>query len=172
MAKKPWCEIEISGLKVKIDRDDLEAVQSKKWRVTQSTTGRPRVVTSVRTKEGVRSLTLGKFLMNPPEGKQVYPRRFNEGLDYRRDNLVVCTVGERQRLLPKRRVETSSKYRGVSYQKSTGKWRAGIQVEGKTVNLGEFDSEHDAALAYNKAARQYFGDLAYQNSVGRKMSDR
>jgi hypothetical protein len=172
VSKKPWCEVEISGLKVKIDREDKEAVEAKKWRVTQSTTGRPRVVTSLRTPEGVRSLTLGKFLMKPPKGKQVYPRRFNEGLDYRKDNLVVCTVGERQRLLPKRRVETTSKYRGVSYQKSTGKWRAGIQIEGKTINLGEFASEHDAALAYNKAARKYFGDLAYQNSVGRKMTDR
>jgi hypothetical protein len=172
VAAKPWCEIEISGLKVKIDRDDLELVQSRKWRVTQSTTGRPRVVTSVRTKEGVRSITLGKFLMNPPEGKQVYPRRFNDGLDYRRSNLVVCTLEERQRLLPKRRVETSSRYRGVSYQKSTGKWRAGIQVDGKTINLGEFDSENEAALAYNKAARAHFGDLAYQNSVGRKLSNR
>lgn len=172
MSKKSWCEVTISGRKVKIDRDDLELVQSKTWRITKSTTGRPRVVTSIRTPEGVRTLTLGKFLMKPPKGKQVYPRRFNEGLDYRRDNLIVCTVSERQRLLPKRRVETSSKYRGVSYQKASGKWRAGIQVEGKTVNLGEFDSEQDAALAYNKAARQYFGDVAYQNSVGRKHSNR
>jgi len=168
----PWCEIEISGFKVKIDQDDLELVQSRKWRVTKSTTGRHRVVTSVRTKEGVRSLTLGKFLMKPPEGKQVYPRRFNEGLDYRRSNLVVCTLEERQRLLPKRRVETSSKYRGVSFQKSTGKWRAGIQIDGKTINLGEYDSEQDAALAYNKASREHFGDHAYQNSVGRKLSNR
>jgi AP2-like factor (euAP2 lineage) len=170
--EKDWCEIIISGRKVKIDQSDLEFVQSRRWRVTESTTGRLRVVTSVRTPEGVRSITLGKFLLNPPDGKQVYPRRFNQGLDYRRDNLVVCTVGERQRLLPKRKVETTSKYRGVSYQKASGKWRAGIQIKGKTLNLGEFSSEHEAALAYNEAARQYFGDVAYQNSVGRKLTDR
>jgi hypothetical protein len=165
---KDWVEIEISGYLVKIDREDLELVQSRKWRVTKSTTGRFRVVTSVRTKEGVRSITLGKFLMNPPKGKQVYPRRFNDGLDYRRGNLIVCTVGERQQLLPKRRAESTSRFRGVSYQGSTGKWRAGIQVHGKTINLGEYDTETQAAEAYNQAAIKHFGEHAYQNLTNKK----
>ncbi len=165
---RDWVEIEISGYMVKIDKDDLEKVQSRKWRVTKSTTGRFRVVTSVRTKEGVRSITLGKFLMDPPKGKQVYPRRFNDGLDYRKSNLIVCTVGERQQLLPKRRAQSTSKYRGVSYQTATAKWRAGIQVGGKTINLGEYDTELQAAEAYNQAAIKYFGEHAYQNITHKK----
>lgn len=167
MGKKAWCEIVVSGKKVKVDREDLERIQERSWRITQATTGRPRVVTSIRTKAGVRTVTLGKYLMNPPKNKQVYCQRFNEGLDYRKENLIVCTLSERQRLLPKRRVETSSQYRGVSFQSSSKKWRAGIEVEGKQINLGEFKSEHDAALAYNKAAKKYFGAKAYQNSIGR-----
>ncbi len=106
--------------------------------------------------------------MNPPKGKQVYPRRFNEGLDYRRSNLIVCTVGERQRLLPKRRAEASSKFRGVSYQSSSNRWRAGIQVEGRTINLGEFKTEVEAAEAYNEASRKYFGEHAYQNITSKR----
>ncbi len=108
--------------------------------------------------------------MNPEKGKQVYCRRFNEGLDYRRENLVVCTMQERQRLLPKRKVQTSSQYRGVSFQKASKLWRAGIEVDGKNVNLGEFQSEDEAALAYNKAAKKFFGSIAYQNNVTRKYS--
>lgn len=168
MSKKAWCEIIISGRKVKVDKEDLERIQERSWRITEATTGRPRVVTSIRTKDGVRSVTLGKFLMNPPKNKQVYCQRFNDGLDYRKENLIVCTLSERQRLLPKRRVETSSRFRGVSYQKASKKWRAGIEVEGKQINLGEFRKEEDAAEAYNKAARKYFGAKAYQNSIGRK----
>jgi len=79
---------------------------------------------------------------------------------------------ERQRLLPKRRVETTSKYRGVSYQQASRKWRAGIEVEGRAINLGEYKTETDAALAYNKAALKYFGKIAYQNSIGRKKIER
>lgn len=170
MSKKAWCDIVISKKKVKIDREDKVRVEEKSWRVTAGETGRLRVVTSVRTPEGVRSMTLGKFLMKPAKGKQVYPRRFNEGLDYRKDNLVVCTLKERQRLLPKQRSDTTSDYRGVSLQKASKKWRAGIEINGKAINLGEFKSEHDAAIAYNKAALKYFGKIAYQNSISRKNS--
>lgn len=169
MALKPWCYISVHpNLKVKIDKEDLERVNEHSWRVTKGTTGRQRVVTSVRTPKGVRSVTLGRFLMKPPKGKQVYPRRFNEGLDYRKSNLIVCTLQERQRLLPKKRINASSSYRGVSYSKADGKWRAGIEVDGRSINLGHFDSEDDAAVAYNQAARKHFGDMAYQNQVGRR----
>lgn len=86
--------------------------------------------------------------------------------------MIVCTLQERQRLLPKKRVETSSTYRGVSYSKTHSKWRAGIEVEGRSINLGMFNSEEEAAEAYNKAARQHFGDVAYQNQTGRKTKKR
>lgn len=166
---KDWCYLTAHpSTKVKIDREDLKRVSEHSWRVTKGTTGRPRVVTSMRKPEGVRSITLGKFLMKPPKGKQVYPRRFNEGLDYRKSNLIVCTLQERQRLLPKKRISASSDYRGVSYAKKQKRWRAAIQVKGRTLNLGNYRLEAEAALAYNKAAKKYFGAIAYQNSVIRK----
>ncbi len=167
MAQKAWCTVSVSGKKVKIDREDLERVSERSWRVTKGTTGRERVVTSIRGDDGSRTVTLGAFLKKPPKGKQVYPRRFNEGLDYRKDNLVVCTLQERQRLLPKKRTKTSSVYRGVSFMKSAEKWRAAIEVEGEAINLGDFETESSAALAYNKAARQHFGSMAYQNEISR-----
>ena len=170
---KDWCWLETSsGQKVKIDSEDLERVNQHSWRITKGTTGRPRVVTSVRTPKGVRQLTLGKFLMNPPKGKQVYPRRFNEGLDYRKDNLVVCTLKERQQLLPKKRTDATSIYRGVSFVSASKQWRAAIEVDGKSINLGQFKTEDQAALAYNEAAREHFGKNAYQNRVGKKENQR
>ncbi len=166
---KSWRYIKVHpDANIKIDTEDYEKVSQHSWRVTKASTGRERVVTSFRTPQGVRSVTLGKFLMNPPPGKQVYPRRFNEGLDYRKSNLIVCTLKERQRLLPKNRTAKSSSYRGVSYIQKQKKWRAAIEVKGRTVNLGNFSNEAEAAKAYNKAAKKYFGDVAYQNSIGRK----
>ena len=174
MAERDWVYIDVHPeARVKIDREDFERVSQYKWRVTKSTTGRVRVVTSYRENGKVKTMTLGKFLMQPPPGKQVYPRRFNEGLDYRKSNLIVCTLQERQRLLPKNRKSKTSIYRGVSFSNSDGRWRAGIEVEGKAINLGHFESEDEAALAYNKAAKKYFGDIAYQNDLkrSRKRSD-
>ncbi len=166
---KAWTFLKVHpGLKVKIDREDAKRVAAHSWRVTYGTTGRKRVVTSIRGPKGVRSLTLGKFLMKPSKGKQVYPRRFNEELDYRKNNLIVCTLKERQRLLPKNRTDASSTFRGVSYDKASNKWRASIEVDGHSINLGQFKVESEAALAYNKAAKKHFGDLSYQNQVGRR----
>lgn len=166
MAEQTWCYISVRpGVQVKVDVEDLPRLEKHKWRVTHGSTGRPRVVTSIRTPQGSRSITLGKFLMNPPPGKQVYPRRFNDGLDYRKSNLILCTLEERQRMLPKKRIATSSEFRGVSYSRSDGKWRAAIEVEGRSINLGHYEREEDAALAYNEAAKKHFGDMAYQNLV-------
>lgn len=166
MEEKKWVYLVLADdVKVKIDEEDFERVNAHKWRITRGTTGRRRVVTSVRSARGSRQVTLGKFLMNPPAGMQVYPRRFNDGLDYRKSNLIVCTMSERQRLLPKNRVASSSAFRGVSYSTSEKKWRAGIEYEGRSINLGSFDTEAEAALAYNQAALKYFGPMAYQNRL-------
>jgi len=153
--------------KVKIDRADKERVTAKSWRVTLGASGRPRIVTSYREDGKIKTMTLGKFLMKPPKNKQVYPRRFVEGFDYRRENLIVCTVKERQRLLPKHRKKATSVFRGVSFSSKIKKWRAGIEVNGKSINLGQFKKEEDAALAYNKAAEKHFGKMAYQNDISR-----
>jgi len=162
----------ISKYRVRVDKEDLIRISAHTWRVTKGTQGRLRVVSSKRVNGKVKTFTLGYFLMNPPKGKQVYPRRFNDELDYQKSNLIVCTLKERQRFLPKKRTQSSSVYRGVSFQKKNKKWRSGIQVDGHSINLGDFKTEAEAAKAYNKAARKHFGPNAYQNPVGKKIVKR
>jgi osmotically-inducible protein OsmY len=49
----------------------------------------------------------------------------------------------------------SSQYRGVSWDKSSNKWKANIQYNGKVTYLGCFEDEDDAARAYDRAMRVY-----------------
>lgn len=54
----------------------------------------------------------------------------------------------------KDRKNKTSKYTGVSWDSSRGKWRAQIHIKGKTYALGRFDIEEDARDAYNNKLNQ------------------
>ena len=57
----------------------------------------------------------------------------------------------------------SSQFKGVSWDKSREKWMSYIYIDYKRKHLGRFDSEIDAALAYNKTAIELFGEFACLN---------
>lgn len=59
----------------------------------------------------------------------------------------------------------TSNFKGVSYRKDLGKWRAVIQKDGKSISIGHFESELEAALAYNYKAEELFGVYARFNKV-------
>ena len=56
-------------------------------------------------------------------------------------------------------------YKGVTFCKTTGKWKAQIGKNYSNYNLGRFDKIEDAAKAYNRAALEHFGNFAYLNDV-------
>lgn len=58
---------------------------------------------------------------------------------------------------------STSKYLGVSWKKETGKWVAHIRHNRKLKHLGSFDLEEDAALAYDKAAKEIHGEFCNLN---------
>ena len=55
--------------------------------------------------------------------------------------------------------------KGVYLCKDSGRYKANIGVNGKTIPLGRFDDIRHAAHAYNKAAVKYFGEFACLNPI-------
>lgn len=54
----------------------------------------------------------------------------------------------------------SSGFKGVTWNKRSGKWQAAIKVSGKSFYLGLFDSPEDAHDAYLKAAKEHYREFA------------
>lgn len=52
-------------------------------------------------------------------------------------------------------------WKGVAEHR--GRWKARIKVDGRSVHLGVYDSPEIAAYAYDKAARELFGEFARLN---------
>lgn len=57
----------------------------------------------------------------------------------------------------------SSKYRGVCWLKERKAWRARIEVNGKREHLGYFNTEEEAALAYDERAKCFRGSITRLN---------
>jgi len=83
-------------------------------------------------------------------------------LDNCLENLRLATCGQNQHNRKPQKGSTS-RYKGVSWIKERGKRRAQITHNGKTIHLGLFTDEIDAAKAYDVAARRLFGEYARCN---------
>ncbi len=101
-------------------------------------------------------------LLNCPAAKFV-DHINNNGLDNRKENIRPATRAQNSYNRKKYANNSRSKYKGVSFKKKNGKWTAQIGLNNKMLFLGYFKNEVDAARAYDRAARKYYGRFANLN---------
>lgn len=82
-------------------------------------------------------------------------------LDNSIKNLRVCTKSQNNKNVKGR--EGTSKYKGVHYSHRLGKWVASSKLEGKSVHIGCFLDEDQAAKAYNDFCTFNYGVFANTN---------
>lgn len=85
-------------------------------------------------------------------------------LNNQRENLRAATTTQNTQNRSKRE-GCSSQYKGVHWDKRVQKWKADIQVNGKRKFIGHFDSEIEAAKAWNSYAKRFHGEFAVLNTV-------
>lgn len=143
-----------------VDDEDYDLVIAHKWCITESGPGvPPYAVTSIGTSRRNRKMVRMHMLIT---GNALTDHVNRDTLDNRRENLRSATQLQNQRNRPGWR-NSRSRYKGVDVHKPTGRWRARIRTDGGRLNLGLFDSEEDAARAYDGAARQHHGEFAFLN---------
>jgi len=86
-------------------------------------------------------------------------------IDNTRRNLRICDLSQNGGNRAKQAPVSSSRFKGVSFIQRDSKWMAGIKHNGKSMNLGWYDTEEEAARAYNTKAAQIFGQFARLNDV-------
>ena len=97
----------------------------------------------------VHQLVAVAFLNHTPNGmKLVVDHIDNNSLNNNTTNLQIIT---QRTNMSKDKKGCSSKYTGVIWDKSRGKWQAKIEVNYKTKHLGRFTNEIEAHNAYQLA---------------------
>lgn len=115
-------------------------------------------------RRGKRDYYLHREIMQAPDGLTV-DHISGDRLDNRRSNLRVCTTQQNTWNRRKKASPSTSVYVGVSFDRHKGKWKAAIREDGRGVTLGYFDSEEEAAAAYQTAALRVRGQFTTGSGI-------
>jgi hypothetical protein len=122
----------------------------------------------VKTSAFGTTVKLHRMVLNAPKDAQV-DHKDRDKLNNRKNNLRLCDNAYNQANTEKRKFvngkQTSSKYKGVKKSSNKKKWVAALNSKGERFYLGSFDSEEEAALAYNQKAFEVWGEYAFLNEV-------
>jgi hypothetical protein len=160
--------IQLSKGQVAIVDDDLyDSLTRRRWHAWRNpVTGKYYARRYVRTGGGRRHLIhMHREVVGLLPGDPMRTDHIDGNtLDNRRENLRVATTSQNNANRGPQKNNTSG-YKGVSRDKWRSKWRAQIQIGGRYECLGNFDTKEEAAVAYNHAARERYGEFAYQNPI-------
>lgn len=149
-----------------VDAEDHDLLSQHKWSTLRSGSG-PLYAARKITQDGKRKAVLmHRVIARAPQGAKVDHINGNS-LDNRKANLRIATDQQNQRGYKTPRKGKTSKFRGVHLRKKSGRWIAQISVDKKVIHIGCFETEEEAALAYNAHAKQHFGEFAHLNVLNR-----
>lgn len=134
-----------------ISTNCLEKVIKHNWYIDSN--GYPMTYTA-------RSKTLHKHLFGKQQKGFVIDHINRNKLDNRYENLRVITAKENSYNRTKSN-NSNNKYKGVI--KRGNKYVASISKDGKRHEIGGFETEEDAANAYDMMAQELFGEFAGLN---------
>lgn len=146
-----------------LDPDDFAWLNKHKWHISTGG-GTFYAVRTTRLQNRKRLvIKMHRQVLKVPHHLFVDHINHN-GLDNRKANLRPATCKENNRSRRKVRLNSfHSKYKGLTWYKREKRWAVRIMADRKSIFLGFFQNETDAARAYDNAAKKYHGDFAALN---------
>lgn len=143
-----------------VDDADFETASQFKWHAVRK--GRGIYARHMQRKPHRRgaSIYLHQLLM---PGVPEIDHKDGNGLNNQRENIRPVSHMLNMRGFRTKQIGASSMFRGVSWDCNKRKWQAYINYNKKRIPLGRFESENEAARAYDLAAKKLFGEFACPN---------
>jgi hypothetical protein len=140
-----------------VDEDDFEKVNKYKWHLGNG---------YAQGKIGNKNILLHHFVFKKPDGKNVIDHSNEDKCNDQKLNLREVSKSMNEHNKGKNTdIETSSKYKGVSWDKKQNKWKVNCCFNKKTVNLGVFETEKEGAKIYDIYTFKVVGKNANNNNL-------
>ena len=171
-------EIKLTQGKVAlVDDEDFEWLNQLKW---QAQKGKDTYYAKTRIKKDgkIHNISMHRYILGLENGRHNPVDHINHnGCDNQRFNIRVCTNSNN--CANRKKIKNcSSKYKGVCLRKGKKfsktkqewvyekhRWIAEIKTNKISTYIGSFNTQEEAALAYNEAAKKIFGEFAYLNVI-------
>jgi hypothetical protein len=160
-------EIKLTQGKVAlVDDEDYDELRRYRWSAAKK--GNTYYVRrGGNSKRGIKQIIMHRIIIGAKDDDFVDHRDGN-ALNNQKINLRICKP-QQNSWNSKPHCNSLSKYKGVTLRANASlkkRWRAGIEINGKNIHLGDYYTEEEAALAYDKAAIKRQGEFARLNVNG------
>jgi hypothetical protein len=140
-----------------VDEDDFEKVNKYKWSLSNGYT---------YGKVNGKRILLHHFVFKNPENGNVIDHINEDKLNEQKLNLREVSQSENNHNKSKNtNIDSTSKFKGVSWNKNENKWTSNCCYEKKTFPLGYFETEEEAAKAYDIFTFIKIGEKANNNNL-------
>lgn len=147
-----------TGETVLVDDDDFEKLKTRKW-YGEPVVRKMSVRMYAKTVIDGKHIKMHRIILEAKPG-QIIDHKDGNGLNNQKHNLRFCSSSDNQK---NKKPYGRSKFKGVSWHK--GKWLARINENGKQRSLGRYHTEEEAALAYDKAAKETGNEFYLTNGL-------
>lgn len=156
-----------------VDDENYDWLNQYKWRIQNNNTtyyARRNIFIQYLNKRKtifIHREIMEKKLNRKLESNEQIDHINGDGLDNQEHNLRICVKqqnlfnSKKQKKYNKKK--TISRYKGVCWRKDCKKWYTRIMFNGKSIYLGLFKNEKQAAKAYDQKAKELFGEFARLN---------
>ncbi len=145
-----------------VDDDMFEYLNQWKWCAEKTTYDTYIALRAIHLNNKTKKIRMHRVIIGNIKGGEVDHINHNT-LDNRKCNLRLCTRSQNSQNRNKQR-NCTSQYKGVCWHKRRRKWIVQIKTKKKQIEIGFYESEVEAAKAYESKAKELFGEFAFKQT--------